>query len=89
MGLYPPSLLAGITSPVPWLVLLPCCFPGVRGGKQRRRVAAASHVGSEAVFRDLGCVPSRSLARGCAQGLFLQQQELQLVSAHLLECELQ
>ena len=31
------------------------------------------------VSRDLGCVFSRRLARGCARGFFLQQQELQLV----------
>lgn len=31
------------------------------------------------VLRDLSCVFSHRLARGCARGLFLQQQELQLV----------
>lgn len=55
-GAVPPSLLAGMTGPIPWLVLLPCCFPGVQGGKQRRRVAPASQMGSEAVFGETRAV---------------------------------
>lgn len=79
-GAVSPSPLAGIAGGIAWRFLLPSCF-FLRSGREAEEESPSGLANGVLawVSRDLGCVLGRRLAWGCARGLFLQQQELQLV----------